>query len=89
MALGLVTFFFVEVIISANKLSDEKTAVSTNKQYEQSRLMPSISVCFKYKKAEDHFGSDDYVELVKATLNRTRYVKSTVLILFGEGQMAE
>ena len=50
LALGLLTFFLVQVIFSANKLRDEKTAVSTTKQYDESRLMPSISFCFHYKK---------------------------------------
>ena len=48
--LGLLTFFLVEVIFSANKLREEKTAVSTTTHYDQSRLMPSISFCFLYKK---------------------------------------
>ena len=75
MALGLVTFFFIQVFFSANKLREKKTAVSTTKQYEERRDMPSISVCFKYKKAD--YRGDKLVEIVKATENSTRQVKLT------------
>ena len=50
LALGLLAFFLVQVIFSAKKLRDEKTAVSTTKQYDERRIMPSISFCFHYKK---------------------------------------
>ena len=50
LALGLLAFFLVQVIFSANKLKEEKIAVSTTTRYDKSRLMPSIAVCFHYKK---------------------------------------
>ena len=70
--LGLLIFFFVQVIFSANKLREEKTAVSTTKQYDQSRLMPSISFCFFYKKLPITNGGARVV--AEETLKDTRQV---------------
>ena len=75
LALCLVTFFFIQVFFSANKLREEKTSVSATKQYEEKRDMPSISVCFKYKKAD--YRGDELVKSVEATINNTRQVKLT------------
>ena len=71
LALGLLTFFLVQFIFSANKLREEKTAVSTTKQYDQSRLMPSISFCFDYKKVPISTGLETSAE---ATLKDARGV---------------
>ena len=79
LALGLITFFLIQVIFSANKLREEKTAVSVTTQYDQKRVMPSISVCFYYKKAEDYKGHDAE-ELLQTTLNETRQVKLGQLV---------
>ena len=69
--LGLLSFFLVEVIFSANKLGEKKTAVSTTRQYDQSRLMPSVSFCFFYKKIDIATGSRAVAE---ATLKDARRV---------------
>ena len=71
LAIGLVAFFIAQVIISVNKLRDKKTAVSATTEYEEKRLMPSISVCFAMKKSEDTAGSE-LLEVVQKTLNDTR-----------------
>ena len=81
--LGLLIFFLVQVIFSANKLRDEKTAVSTRKQYDQSRLMPSFSFCFPYPKIQlSQLSQQDITTistggsgaLAEATLNDARQV---------------
>ena len=71
LALGLLTFFLVQVIFSANKLRDEKTAVSTTKQYDQSRFMPSFSFCFYYKKKD---GGNSTRRVAEETLKDARQV---------------
>ena len=50
LALGLFIFFVSKVIIAVGKLQNEKTAVSMTTHYEESRLMPSFSICFRNKK---------------------------------------
>ena len=74
LALGLLTFFLVQVIISANKLRDEKTAVSTTKQYDQSRIMPSFSFCFFFKKKR---GGNTTKIVAEETLKDARQVLLT------------
>ena len=71
LALGLVTFLIVEVIISANKLSEGKMSVSTTTGYEEKRLMPSISVCFEYKGFQN---GTSLRATVQSTLNDARQV---------------
>ena len=73
LALGLMVFFIVQVIRSTNKLRANIVAVSTTTEYEEKRLMPSISVCFPFTKSEDSAGSD-LVEVVQKTLNDSRQV---------------
>ena len=68
--LGLFIFFLVQVFFSANKLRDKKTAVSTTRQYDQSRLMPSISFCFYYKKKQ--FQTDSARAVAEETLKDAR-----------------
>ena len=72
LALGLIAFLIFQVIISANKLTERKMAVSTTTEYDHKRLMPSISVCFAYKIAD--YQGNDPVELVKKTLREARQV---------------
>ena len=48
-ALGLVAFFVSKVIIAVGKLQNEKTGLSVTSHFERSRLMPSISICFRKK----------------------------------------
>ena len=72
--LGLSLLFLYQVVISANKLREEKTAVSTTKQYDQSRLMPTIAVCFEYEKYKDYQGNNAK-DLANLTLNQSRQVK--------------
>ena len=71
LALGLVTFLIVEVIISANKLRGGKMSVSATTGYEEKRLMPSISVCFEYKKVQN---ITSLRASVQSTLNDARRV---------------
>ena len=73
LALGLMVVLIVQVIISTNKLRAKTVAVSTTTEYEDKRLMPSISVCFPFTKSEDSTGSE-LVEIVRKTLNDTRQV---------------
>ena len=72
--LCLLTFFIIQVIFSANKLWEEKTAVSTIKQYDQSRLMPSVSFCFYYEKVGGGDGSLTARMVAEATLKDARRV---------------
>ena len=71
LAIALMAFFIGQVIISVKKLRDKKTAVSATTEYEEKRLMPSISVCFPMKKSEESAGSG-LLEVVQKTLNDTR-----------------
>ena len=48
----LLAFFVTEVVISATKLFDEKIAIVTHTEYEDTRLMPSLSICFRRKLAK-------------------------------------
>ena len=61
-ALGLVAYFVSKVIIAVDKLQHEKTAVSTTTHYEESRLMPSFSICFRNKKEHYQYNGTE-VEL--------------------------
>ena len=74
LAFGLLIFLLYEVIISVHKLREEKTAVSITKQYDRSRLMPTIAVCFDYDKSQDTQGLTAR-ELAEKTLNLSRQVK--------------
>ena len=73
LALGLMVFFIVQVIRSTNKLRANIVAVSTTTEYEEKRLMPSISVCFPFMKSEESAGSELEV-VVQKTLNDSRHV---------------
>ena len=73
LAVGLFIFLIAQIIIALGKLRDEKTAVSTTTQYEQSRLMPSFSICFHIKRPA--YQGNDPSELAQITLNQTRKVK--------------
>ena len=70
LAICLTVFLVAQVFMSANKLMDKKTSISTTTEYEDERLMPSISVCFPYPKSEYQGNSRE--ELVMKTLNDTR-----------------
>ena len=80
LAFGLLTFLLYEVTISVHRLREEKTAVSTTKQYDWSRFMPTIAVCFDYDKSQDYQGRN-VKELAKITLNQSRQVKIIVDLL--------
>ena len=83
--LGLLIFFFVQVIFSANKLWQEKTAVSITKHYDHSRFMPSFGFCFKYRKAildtklRQAISTNGTRALAEATLNDARQVLNSSL----------
>ena len=67
-ALALVSYFMSKVIIAAGKLQYEKTAVSTIIKFEESRLMPSISICFRNKKGHYQYNGSE----VEVGLNLTK-----------------
>ena len=46
-ALGLLAYFAIKIIFAIKKLQDVKIASVTTTHYEQTRLMPSISICFR------------------------------------------
>ena len=73
LAAGLIIFLVAQIIMALGKLRDEKTAVSTTTQYEQSRLMPSFSICFHAKKV--NYQGNDGAEYASITLNQTRQVE--------------
>ena len=77
LAFGLMIFLLYQVIICVHKLKEEKTAVSTTKQYDRSRFMPTIAVCFDYDKSQEYQGRPAR-ELAKMTLNQSRQVKFIV-----------
>ena len=70
LAAGLTIFLVAQVFMSANKLMEKKTSISTTTEYEDKRLMPSISVCFPFPKSEYQGNSRE--ELVLKTLNASR-----------------
>ena len=70
LAFGLAVVFIIEITISANKLRDKIVAMSTTTEHEDNRLMPSISVCFRFKKSQ--YQGNELVEVVQKTLNDTR-----------------
>ena len=80
LAFFLPIFFLWQVIISVNKLREEKIAVSTTKQYDKSRLMPSFSLCFRYRKVQPDANLNKAIStngtgvLAQATLNDARKV---------------
>ena len=47
--LGLLIFLVTKVFIAVNKLQDEKVATITTRKYENERLFPSMSICFRRK----------------------------------------
>ena len=49
LSLGLSCYLIAEIAYSAMKFHDGRTAVSTTTHYKESRLLPSISVCFRNK----------------------------------------
>ena len=69
-ALGLVAYFVSKVIHAVGKLQHEKTAVSITTHYEESRLMPSFSVCFRNRKEHYQYNGTE----VEMGLNVTRQV---------------
>ena len=68
LAVALISFFVWQVVIAAGKLSDKKTAVSVTTYYKESRLMPSVSVCFRNKKENYQYNGTE----VELGLNITR-----------------
>lgn len=67
-ALGLVAYFVSKVIIAVGKLQHEKTGVSVTTHLEQSRLMPSFSICFRNNKEHYQYNGTE----VEMGLNTTR-----------------
>ena len=71
LALGLFAFLMYEVIISVKKLQSERTAKSAKKYYDNNRLMPSISICFKKKREQTPFDENNST-MAELELNLTR-----------------
>ena len=49
-ALGLAAYFVSKVFVAVDKLQDGKTATSMSTLFEEHRLMPSFSICFRKKR---------------------------------------
>ena len=65
----LLTIIFVyEVLQGIGKLRNSKTAVSTSTYYEDGRIMPSFSICFRNKKEHYQY----YATEVEQGLNKSR-----------------
>ena len=77
-ALALLAFFVSKVIIAVDKLQHEKIAISTSTHFEHSRLMPSISVCFRNKKEHYQYNGTE----VELGLNITKCVNVKRLARF-------
>lgn len=67
-ALGLVIYFLSQVVTAVRKLQNEQTGVSVTTHYEHSRLMPSISICFRNKKEHYQYNGTE----VEQGLNITK-----------------
>ena len=70
LGIGLAVSLIILVIISANKLRTGIVAVSTTTEYEDKRVMPSISVCFPFTKSD--YQGNELEEVVQKTLNDSR-----------------
>ena len=46
---GLFIYLVFKLVVAVNKLQDEKVATLTTRKYENSRLFPSMSICFRRK----------------------------------------
>ena len=46
---GLLIYLVTKIVIALSKLQDEKIATVTTKKYENERLFPSMSICFRRK----------------------------------------
>ena len=68
----LIFVFVYEVLQGIGKLRNSKTAVSTSTYYEDGRIMPSFSICFRSKMDHHDFNGTTEVE---AGLNITKYVE--------------
>ena len=70
-ALSLFAYFLSRVIIAVGKVRGEKTGVSVTTYFENSRLMPSISVCFRKRTNYEYKYWDNATE-VELALNSSR-----------------
>ena len=68
LSICLFCYLIAEIAYSAVKFHDGRTAVSTTTHYEESRLMPSVSVCFRNK--FDNYGYNG--SNVESGLNATK-----------------
>ena len=75
LSIGLFCYLIAEITFSAVKFHDGRTAVSTTKHYEESRLMPSISLCFRNKFVNYGYNGSG----VELGLNVTKWVKHAKL----------
>ena len=64
--------FVYEVLQGIGKWRNAKTEVSTSTYYEDGRIMPSFSICFRTKLDHHDFNGTTEVE---AGLNITKYVE--------------
>ena len=76
LAVGLFAFLMYEVIVSVIKLQSERTSKSAETFYDNIRLMPSVSICFK-KKREYYPFDENNSTLAELELNSTRYNQNT------------
>ena len=67
-ALGLVAYFVSKVFAAVEKLQNEKTATSTSTLFEEHRLMPSFSICFRNKREYYQYNGTE----VDQGLNKSR-----------------
>ena len=47
--MGLFIYLIFKIVVAVNKLQEEKVATVTTRKYENRRLFPSLSLCFKRK----------------------------------------
>lgn len=79
---GLFIYLVTKILIAVSKLQDEKIAIVTTKKYEQERLFPSMSICFKRKIIGNLSDNSDHA------LNISRQVKLMSFTLINIGKIS-
>ena len=69
LGLFLIGLFISEVVIAFGKWKQDKTSISTSTYYDEYRLMPSFSICFRTNM--EHYGYNGTE--VELGLNITKY----------------
>ena len=77
LSLILAAYFISRVASAVDKLYQEKIGMSVTTHYESSRLMPSISICFRNNKEHGEYTGKE----INRRLNSTRQIKMYKIIL--------